>query len=338
MRVELAFGPFDARHDVLRGELDRGADLEHALPVPQRRVDQPFRARRRSRRRRRPRPRTGTCGWRGGRAAARRADRRRRASGCSRCPAVARARPGSSTPACCGSSAGGGGTRRPSGSDTSLVPYHEATRTVPSWASKPSAVRSASGLPDASITSGTVERPVRLSSEPSRRRVGRDRVDAEPGARRRAATPGARRRPPGRPPVGAAVPSATRRHRGRARRPSRRAAAPASKRDLQRGLDEREQRRLPWVDGRRGRRRRRPSRRTRPGAAGRRRPARPPEVGPALPRRRRRSCSRSGTDTGTCRRARRSSRRAASSGSSSPRYASISVPALIPENEVRTST
>ena len=40
--VELAFGPFDAGHDVLRGELDRGADLEHGLPVPQRGVDQSF--------------------------------------------------------------------------------------------------------------------------------------------------------------------------------------------------------------------------------------------------------------------------------------------------------
>ena len=48
----------------------------------------------------------------------------------------------------------------PSGSDTSFAPYQDATRATPSCDSSPSAVRSASGLPDTSITSGTpAERP-----------------------------------------------------------------------------------------------------------------------------------------------------------------------------------
>ena len=82
------------------------------------------------------------------------------------------------------------------------VPYHDATSTVPSWASSPSAVRSASGLPDASTTSGTrAGRP--SAAQRVVERVRGDRLDAEAAGHARAATAGARRRRPGARLVGA---------------------------------------------------------------------------------------------------------------------------------------
>ena len=336
MRVELALGPFDTRHDVLRGELDRGADLEHALPVPQRRVDQPFRCRHRSRRTRRPRPRTEAYGWRGGRGEARRAAPRRRGSG-ARDSSGWRAAAGIVDTCVLRIVSRRRWNSPPSGSDTSLLPYHEATRTVPSWASKPNAERSASGLPDASITSGTGEdaRPAEV------RAVARSSCETVStpsparASRRHARGSTATTRAPARWSMSAVRAPTTPRpstttvspRSGPASRVICNAVSTSGKSVACRGVDGaerddvaglRDERVLVRLEGE-------DQRALRQGRTG-------------SPRRRRRSCTRSGTGTGTCRRVRRCVSSSGSSGSSSPRYANISVPALMPENEVRTST
>src|SRR5690606_14831980 len=152
--VELALGPLHARHHVQRPHLDRRPDLVHGAHVYHSaactRPDAPASTAANARGASAKGKSWVASGVRGSSSSSVRATARRRAR-------VQRP-----------DSAAGivdtwvlRTTRRrrwkspPSGSATSFVPYHDTTSASPSWASRPSAVRRASGRPLASTTSGT---------------------------------------------------------------------------------------------------------------------------------------------------------------------------------------
>ena len=118
---------------------------------------------------------------------------------------------------------------------------------MPSWASNPNAERSASGFPDASITIGTSDGPS-VGAQRGRQVVDRDGFHAEPGEGVASPRPGFDGDHPGARP-----PEQERRQRaddaeaehdhGLAEQRS------GIQRDLQRGFDEREERRVPRLDG-----------------------------------------------------------------------------------------
>ena len=294
MLVQLAFGPGLARHDVLGGELDGGADREHGVTRTRARRGSVQTCPRRWPGRPPAHPRTRTCGSPALRAATRAAGR----------PRHGRRRPRSQRFA---KRAGIVDTcvlrivnrrrwkRPPSGSTAGWVPYQEATSNMPSWASNSKAPGSAAGLPDASTTRLT---PLGTAGggEGLRRVVRRRR------ARRRAPRPA---------PVATTAARLT-----RTRAPARcssaavnspMAPAPTTttvsssdgagiERDLQRRLDERQHRRRPWDRCRPARRHRHRRRRSGPGAGGTRTRARRRDVPRLRPPPTRRCCSR--TETG----------------------------------------
>ena len=184
--MELAFGALDPRHDVLRSELDGGADLEHgAIRTPTPRAST-RRGLRRSRRRRRRRRSNGNV-WVASAAERELVEQADDGVAASvRRPIDRSAAPGSSTPGCCGSSAGGGGSR----CRGAATPPSRRTTTrrerCPRAPATPSAVRSASGLPDASIDERHRRRDRPSDSvRPARRPVRRPRCRGSCARRRR---------------------------------------------------------------------------------------------------------------------------------------------------------
>ena len=243
----------------------------------------------------------------------------------------------SSTPGCCESSAGGGGTRRRAGATR---PWCRTTRQ-PGRCPRGRAARTPNARRPGCPTPRPRSAPASIAPT-ARSAVGqtvdRDRFHAEPGKAHRAATPAVRRRStraPARWSMSAVNAPTTPRPSTTTVSPSSgpassvicNAVSTSGNSVAYRGVDGAEGDDIAGLG----------DKRVLMGLEGEHQPAlRRARTG--SPRRRRRSCTRSGTDTGTSHRALRSSRRRGSSGSSSPRYASISVPALMPENDVRTST
>ena len=219
---------------------------------------------------------------------------------------------------------------------TSFVPYQDATSTVPSCASR--VERAAQGVRARRGVDDQRHQPRPAFGLERRQQVLRgDRHHAE-------VVRG------GPPPVGGLDRDNARarslQHQGRegADRPEPEDHDPLARngsgvqRDLQRRLDEREQRRLPGRDRAHRHQVAPPGPRRNPDGAGRRRRPRPRSIHTGSPPRRRHSCSRTGRGTANVPPSAPIVSSTGSAGSSSPRYASISVPPLIPENDVCTLT